>query len=113
MPYDLFLGVPRHKAPVVVSTSGITRDGWIPVNPINLKTIYPNVYAIGDVTNAETPKTGVYAERDARIVAASILAEIQSRELPPVTEGAGSSYNELMDEKRYLESNRRARWFDQ
>jgi sulfide:quinone oxidoreductase len=113
MPYDLFLGVPKHKAPAVVTASGMTKEGWIPVNPINLKTIYPNVYAIGDVTDAGTPKTGVFAERDARIVAASILAEIHSRELPPVTEGTGSSYNELMDEKRYLESNRRARWFDQ
>jgi sulfide:quinone oxidoreductase len=114
MPYDLFLGVPKHKAPAVVAASGMTDDnGWIPVNSINLKTIYSNVYAIGDVTDAGTPKTGVFAERDARIVAASILAEIHSRELPPVTERAGASYNELMDEKRYLESNRRARWFAQ
>src|SRR4029077_5277168 len=34
MPYDLFLGVPVHRAPAVVEASGMTVDGWIPVNPL-------------------------------------------------------------------------------
>ena len=33
MPFDLFLGVPRHRVPDVVEASGMTVDGWIPVNP--------------------------------------------------------------------------------
>ena len=33
MPYDLFLGVPVHRAPAVVADSGMAVDGWIPVNP--------------------------------------------------------------------------------
>jgi sulfide:quinone oxidoreductase len=33
MPFDLFLGVPVHRAPAVVQTSGMCVDGWIPVNP--------------------------------------------------------------------------------
>ena len=33
LPFDLFLGVPVHKAPSVVVESGLTVDGWIPVNP--------------------------------------------------------------------------------
>ena len=34
MPYDLFLGVPVHRAPAVVAGSGLPVDGWIPVNPL-------------------------------------------------------------------------------
>jgi hypothetical protein len=33
MPYDLFLGVPVHRAPAVVAESGMIVDGWIPVDP--------------------------------------------------------------------------------
>lgn len=38
MPFDLFLGVPRHHAPPVVVESGMTVDGWIPVDPLTLET---------------------------------------------------------------------------
>ena len=31
MPFDLFLGVPRHRAPDVVIASGMTEDGYVPV----------------------------------------------------------------------------------
>src|SRR4029077_14715284 len=41
MPYDLFLGVPTHRVPAVVAESGMTVDGWIPVNPLTLETAYP------------------------------------------------------------------------
>ena len=37
LPYDLFLGVPVHRAPAVVVESGLTVDGWIPVNPQTLE----------------------------------------------------------------------------
>jgi len=40
MPYDLFLGVPVHRAPAVVAESGLTVDGWIPVDPWTLQTRY-------------------------------------------------------------------------
>ena len=69
MPYDLFLGVPVHRAPVVVEQSGMTVDGWIPVNPLTLETQYPGVYAVGDVTSVGTPKAGVFAEGQATVVA--------------------------------------------
>ncbi|HNO16657.1 MAG TPA: FAD/NAD(P)-binding oxidoreductase, partial [Actinomycetota bacterium] len=34
LPYDLFLGVPIHRAPTVVVDAGLTEDGWIPVDPL-------------------------------------------------------------------------------
>ena len=62
MPYDLFLGVPQHVAPTVVVESGLTVEGWIPVDPRTLQTTHPGVYAIGDVTSVGTPKAGVFAK---------------------------------------------------
>ena len=56
IPYDLFLGVPVHQAPAVVQASGLCADGWIPVNPHTLETVFPGVYAVGDVTSVGTPQ---------------------------------------------------------
>ena len=140
MPYDLFLGVPKHRVPEVVAASGMTEDGWIPVDRKNLKTRFPGVYAIGDVTSVGTPKAGVFSEGAARVVAASLIAEIQGGELPTAYTGAGSCYVEfgidrvgrvdvdflsgpsptgsfiepsvaLVGEKQHFGSSRRARWF--
>ena len=60
LPYDLFLGIPVHRAPAVVEASGLTVDGWIPVDPLTLETqFHDGVYAVGDVTSVGTPKAGV------------------------------------------------------
>jgi sulfide:quinone oxidoreductase len=75
MPYDLFLGVPVHRVPAVVVESGMTVNGWIPVNPLTLETSYPEVFAVGDVTSVGTPKAGVFSEGQAA-VAADRIAEI-------------------------------------
>jgi sulfide:quinone oxidoreductase len=47
IPHDLFLGVPVHQAPAVVQASGLCADGWIPVNPHTLETVFPGVYEAG------------------------------------------------------------------
>jgi sulfide:quinone oxidoreductase len=74
MPFDLFLGVPLHRAPDVVLDSGMCVDGWIPVDPLTLETAFPDVYAVGDVTSVGTPKAGVFAEGQAAVVADQIIA---------------------------------------
>jgi sulfide:quinone oxidoreductase len=95
LPCDLFLGIPQHVAPEVVLQSGLAENGWIPVDRTHLRTKYPGVYAIGDVTSVGTPKAGVFAEGAARIAAASIIAELNgSDNLDPYT-GAGSCYIEF------------------
>jgi len=76
MPFDLFLGVPKHRVPPVVFESGMSENGWIPVNPRTLETRYENVYAIGDGANTGTPKAGVFAEGAARAVASALLAKL-------------------------------------
>jgi sulfide:quinone oxidoreductase len=74
LPYDLFLGIPVHVAPPVVVESGLTVDGWIPVDPATLATSFPDVYAVGDVTSVGTPKAGVFSEGQAKVVADAIIA---------------------------------------
>ena len=140
MPFDLFLGVPKHRAPDVVIASGMTEDGYVPVNSSTLETRYPGVYAIGDVATVGVPKAGVFAEGAARVVAASLVATLRGSEPPGAYGGRGSCYVEfgggrvgrvdvdflsgpkptgifrepsaaLVDEKHQFGSSRRARWF--
>jgi sulfide:quinone oxidoreductase len=91
-PYDLFLGVPKHHAPAVVVESGLTVDGWIPVNPLTLETSYPGVYAVGDVTSVGTPKAGVFAEGQAAVVAAQISARMRGATPSMTYDGRGICY---------------------
>jgi sulfide:quinone oxidoreductase len=95
MPYDLFLGIPKHRVPDVVAASGMTENGWIPVDPKTLATRFPSVFAIGDVTSVGTPKAGVFAEGAARIVAQSIIADSGGGERPPAFAGSGACYVEF------------------
>lgn len=95
MPYDLFLGVPKHRAPAVLEASGMAEAGWVPVNPRTLETKYPNVYAIGDVANTGTPKAGVFAESAGKAVATSLAARIRGEGEGGLYGGAGSCYIEF------------------
>jgi sulfide:quinone oxidoreductase len=98
--YDLFMGVPVHRVPSVVEASGLTREGWIPVNPANLETRFPNVFAIGDVTkipagSAVLPKAGAFADRAACSVTEEIAYRIRGKGSPARFDGAGTCYLEF------------------
>lgn len=95
LPFDLFLGVPKHRAPDVVIASGITEDGYVPVDSATLRTSFPGVYAIGDVATAGVPKAGVFAEGAARVVARELIAEARGEAGPPPYDGRGSCYIEF------------------
>jgi sulfide:quinone oxidoreductase len=95
MPYDLFLGVPRHKVPPVVEESGMTVNGWIPVNSLTLETEFPGVYAVGDVTSVGTPKAGVFSEGQASVVASQIIARLGGTSSPTTYNGQGTCYLEF------------------
>jgi sulfide:quinone oxidoreductase len=99
LPFDLFLGVPVHRAPQVVLDSGLCRDGWIPVDPHTLETSFPNVYAVGDVTSVGTPKAGVFSERQASVVAERIIARYRAGESASAYDGRGICYLEFGDDK--------------
>ncbi len=95
MPYDLFLGVPQHRVPRVVEESGMTIDGWIPVNSLTLETTFADVYAVGDVTSVGTPKAGVFSEGQASVVATQIASKIRSDSAPTNYDGHGTCYLEF------------------
>jgi sulfide:quinone oxidoreductase len=140
MPFDLFLGVPKHRVPPVVLASGMSENGWIPVNPRTLETKYENVYAVGDGANTGTPKAGVFAEGAARAVASALVAKLRSQGDARLYDGFGTCYIEfgggrigkvevdffsgpaptgnyyepsvaLRADKETFGSSRRARWF--
>lgn len=141
LPYDLFLGVPKHRAPDVVIESGMTENGYIPVESDTLATRYPGVYAVGDVCTAGVPKAGVFAEGAAKVVAGNLIAEHAGGEAPGRYLGQGSCYiefghgrvarvdidflsgpdktgefnapsKELVAEKEVFGSSRHTRWFE-
>jgi sulfide:quinone oxidoreductase len=93
--YDLFLAVPTHRAPEVVVRSGLTVDGWIPVDPETLATRWSDVYAVGDVTSVGTPKAGVFAEGQASVVADAIIARLRGTAAAAAYDGRGVCYVEF------------------
>ena len=95
IPYDLLVGIPVHRVPRVVESSGLAVDGWVPVEKTNLATRFPDVYAVGDVTGLPMAKAGVFAEAAARVVADDIGARLRGEVLQKPYEGAGTCYLEF------------------
>ena len=95
LPYDLFLGVPRHTVPPVIQESGLTVDGWIPVDPLTLETEFPDVYAVGDVTSVGTPKAGVFSEGQASVAAYQIISRLRGTPGAITYNGQGTCYLEF------------------
>ena len=132
--------MPKHRAAEVVIASGMTEDGYVPVDSATLETRFPGVYAVGDVATVGVPKAGVFAEGAARVVAEELIARARGQRQPDGYAGRGScyiefgagrvgrvdvdflggprptgTYNEpssaLVAEKHEFGASRRARWF--
>jgi sulfide:quinone oxidoreductase len=99
LPYDLFIGIPVHRAPDPLAASGLAAKGWVPVDQTNLRTQHPGVYAIGDVCTGPrpVPKAGIFAESAARVVADDIAATILGGDPPEPYGGSGICYAEFGD----------------
>jgi sulfide:quinone oxidoreductase len=97
VPYDLFIGIPVHRAPDVVTRSGLAPEGWVPVDQTNLATRFPGVYALGDVAGGTrtVAKAGIFAEAAARVVAQDIMARVRGTESPAPYEGDGPCFVEF------------------
>ena len=97
LPYDLFVGIPIHRAPEPLAASGLTENGWVPVDQTNLHTRFENVYALGDVCTGprNVPKAGIFAESAAAVVAQDIAATITGSARPGPYEGSGICYAEF------------------
>jgi sulfide:quinone oxidoreductase len=97
-PYDLFIGIPVHTVPDVVTRSGLTENGWVKVDPLTLATEFPGVYALGDCTETGIPKAGVFAESAARAVADSIVSSVTGGGAEPY-DGTGLCFVEMGEGK--------------
>jgi sulfide:quinone oxidoreductase len=138
-PFDIFFGVPKHRAPQVVLDSGMAEDGYIPVTSGTLETRFPGVYAVGDVATVGVPKAGVFAEGAAKVVARALIHRLEHGDAPAPYDGRGVCYvefgggqigrvdvdflsgpnkigifqapsDDLVAEKREFGASRRARW---
>jgi sulfide:quinone oxidoreductase len=98
LPFDLFLAVPVHRAPPVVVESGLTEEGWIPVDLATFATKFPDVYAVGDVTGAPVPRAGVIAEGEASTVADVLIARLTGSPPPAPYPGEMTCYVEMGDD---------------
>ncbi len=95
IPYDLFLGVPHHRAPDVVRDSGLAPERWVPVDPLTLETSFQDVYAVGDVADVGTPRAGVFAEGQAKVVADRLVARARGVSTESTYGGRGVCYLEF------------------
>jgi sulfide:quinone oxidoreductase len=102
--YDLLLGVPPHRAPALLRESPLAGPtGFVPVDPASLATVVDGVYAIGDATSISIaggkflPKAGVFANKQADVVAARIAAELRGAAPASGFDGSGACFLELGD----------------
>jgi sulfide:quinone oxidoreductase len=110
VPFDLLVGVAPHRSPEVVRASGLANDaGWIPVDTNTLATRFDGVFALGDVTTIPLPgrfnpdkplvlpKAGVFAHKQAEVVAHNLVVEITGEGNPESFDGFGGCFIELGD----------------
>lgn len=95
LPFDLYLGVPVHRAPAVLEQSGLLVDGWVPVDPATLETPWAGVFAVGDCAAVGTPRAGVFAERQAAVVARIIAERVRGGKTDAAYDGRGVCYIEF------------------
>jgi sulfide:quinone oxidoreductase len=110
VPFELLVAVPPHRSPQVVRDSGLTNDvGWVPVNPQTLSTDFEGVYALGDVATIPLPgrfkpdkplvlpKAGVFAHKQAEVLAHNLAVEITGQGTLKPFDGLGGCFIELGD----------------
>lgn len=104
--FDLLAYVPPHRAPDVVRNSGLTGEsGWLSVDRHTLRTRWPGVFAIGDVVSIPLsmgkplPKAGVFADREAEVVASNIASAVAGRVEHARFDGHGECFIEVGDGK--------------
>ena len=102
--FDVLMGVPLHRAPMVVRDAGLTDEtGWIPVDAATLRTKHPNVWAVGDVVSIRLPngkllpKAGTLAANEASVAAQHIAAQIMGKPASATFDGHGVCYIETGD----------------
>jgi sulfide:quinone oxidoreductase len=100
--FDLLVYVPPIRPPRALAESGLTDEsGWVRVDRETMETRFPGVYAIGDVTmiplgmGKPLPRAGVFAHRQAEVVAANIARTVTGKGSEARFDGHGECFIEV------------------
>jgi len=90
--FDLCHAVPPQSAPDFIKTSALADPanpyGYVEIDKNTMRhTRFPNVFALGDCTNAPCSKTGAAIRKQAPVVVANVLAAINGVETTASYEG--------------------------
>lgn len=90
--FDMMHVCPPQCAPDFIRASALAdAGGWVDVEQTTLRhKTYTNVWSLGDVTNAPNAKTAAAARKQAPVVAANVIADIQGRSATSAYDGYGS-----------------------
>jgi sulfide:quinone oxidoreductase len=110
VPFELLLGVPPHRVPPPVASSGLTGPaGWVKVNPRTLETPgHEGVWAVGDVVGFPManeqpfPKAGVFAANEGVVAAERIAAYLAGKPSDTTFDGVGGCWLEVGDGKAVM-----------
>lgn len=104
--FDLLVYVPPIRPPRVLKGSPLVDDsGWVRVDRGTLETPFPGVYAVGDVTmiplamGKPLPRAGVFAHRQAEVVAANISRVLAGSQPVERFDGRGACFVETGGER--------------
>ncbi len=108
--FDLLIGIPPHRSPQVIrDTNLVNEGGWVPVDDKTFVTSFERVYAIGDITTIPLPgrfnpdkplvlpKAGIFAHKQAEVLAHNIAVEITGKGEVESFDGFGGCFIELGD----------------
>lgn len=103
-PFDLLVYVPPLRPPRALSDSGLVDEsGWVRVDRQTLQSRFPGVHALGDVTliplamGKPLPRAGVFAHRQAEVVARNIAGASAGKGGATRFDGHGSCFIETGD----------------
>ncbi|MBX2836294.1 MAG: TIGR01244 family phosphatase [Gammaproteobacteria bacterium] len=90
--FDMLHVCPPQCAPDFIRVSELAdASGWVDVDQTSLRhKSFDNIWALGDVTNAPNAKTAAAARKQAPVVAANIVADINGKSSAASYDGYGS-----------------------
>lgn len=103
--FDLLVGVPLHGgSPYVARSPGLGDSlGFVPVDPHTLQAeARPNVFGLGDATNAPTSKAGSVTHFQAEVLAENVVRFLAGERLSPAYDGHANCFIETGDHKALL-----------
>ncbi len=102
--YDLLVSTPVHQGDAAVGRSGMGDElGFLPIDPRTLQSkLHPDVFALGDGTNAPTSKAGSVAHFQSEVLTDNVLRHMDGRALLAGFDGHAQCFVETGHDKALL-----------